>query len=44
MNKLEYKKDNAVKYIDKDSKLIPILEADGWKVDKPKAAKKPKKD
>lgn len=37
---LTFKKDDAVKYIDPKSDLIPILEAEGWKEDKP--AKKDK--
>lgn len=29
--RLEFKKDDGVKYIDKESKLIPRLLKDGWK-------------
>ncbi len=40
---LTFKKDDKTKFIEKDSKLIPILEADGWAVDKPKSEPKKKK-
>lgn len=47
-----YKKGDAVKMVSADSKLIPILEKDGWKAevfdhpkqDVPKKDKNPKKD
>lgn len=31
---ITFKKGDAVKYIDPESKLIPILEADGWEAEK----------
>lgn len=33
MDRLVFKKDEGIKYIDPESKLIPILKADGWKCD-----------
>ena len=41
---ITFKKDDKTKLIDRDSKLIPILEADGWKEDKPKKKKKENDD
>lgn len=46
----EYIKNDKIKFIAEDSKLIPILEADGWKLKEKKAEvkktskKKVKKD
>lgn len=36
---ITYKKGDDVKYIKPGSKLIPIIEADGWKAEKPKSEK-----
>lgn len=42
---ITYKKGDGVKYIKPGSKLIPIIEADGWKAEKPKSEKpKPRKE
>lgn len=41
---ITFKKGEATKLIDKDSKLIPILEAEGWVEDKPKPKKKKKEN
>lgn len=38
---LKFTKDGAVKIIDPESKLIPILEKDGWEVEGKKSVVKP---
>ena len=43
MKRLKYIKDDKVKLVKEASKLIEILEADGWKIEKPKAQKKDSK-
>ena len=43
MTKLTFEKDGARKFVNSDSKLIPIIEKEGWKEVKKEPVKKTKK-